>query len=105
MNEVTKLAIKFVSENWDKIDRNRIETIHTSKESFIKNIEKDYYTACWVVTEVMSWGAGKDYIKEYQVDNEEEIFVVKLNSKYFKTNFETYCLDECEPKYKTVMYF
>lgn len=105
MNEVTKLAIEFVSKNWDKIDRKRIETLHNTKEDFIKEIKEDYYTACWVLTEVMSWGADKDYIEEYEVDNEEEIFVVKINDKYFKINFETHCLDECEPKYKTIIYF
>lgn len=105
MNEVTKLAIKFVSENWDKIDLKKIESIDSTKEDFIKEIQEDYYTACWVLTEVMSWGADKDYIEEYRVDNEEGIFVVKINDKYFKINFETYCLDECEPKYKTIVYF
>lgn len=105
MNEVTKLAIEFVSKNWDKIDRKRIETLHNTKEDFIKEMKEDYYTACWVLTEVMSWGVDKDYIEEYRVDNEEGIFVVKINDKYFKINFETYCLDECEPKYKTIVYF
>lgn len=105
MNEVTQLAIKFVSKNWDKIDRKRIETLHNTKEDFIKEMKEDYYTACWVLTEVMAWGADKDYIEEYRVDNEEGIFVVKINDKYFKINFETYCLDECEPKYKTIVYF
>lgn len=105
MNEVTKLAIKFVSKNWDKIDLKKIETVHYIKEDFIKEIKEDYYTACWVLTEVMSWGADKDYIKEYEVENEEEIFVVKINDKYFKINHQTLCLDECKPKYKTIMYF
>lgn len=105
MDEVTNLAIKFVSENWNKIDRKKIETIHNTKEDFIKEIKKEYYTACWVLTEVMSWGADKNYIKQYKVENEDEIFVVKIDEKYFKINFETYCLDECEPKYKTIMYF
>ena len=105
MNEITKLAINFVSNNWDKINRQKIETIHTSKESFIKEIKEDYYIACWVLTEVMSWGADKNYIKEYQVESEDDIFVVKIQDKYFRINFETYCLDECEPKYKTVIYF
>lgn len=105
MNEVTKLAIEFVSENWDKIDRKRIETINNTKEDFIKEIQNDYYTACWVLTEVMSWGADKDYIEKYKVENEEEIFVIKIEDKYFKINYETYYLDECEPKYKTIMYF
>lgn len=105
MNEVTKLAIGFVSENWDKIDLKSIDYEGVSKKQFIKEIEQDYYTACWVLTEVMSWGADKDYIEEYRVENEEEIFVVKINDKYFKINYETHCLDECEPKYKTIMYF
>ncbi len=105
MNEVTKLAIEFVSENWDKINLKSIDYEGVSKIQFIKGIKQDYYIACWVLTEVMSWGADKDYIEEYRVDNEEGIFVVKLNDKYFKINFETYCLDECEPKYKIIMYF
>lgn len=104
MNDITKLAIKFASENWDKINQRRLN-INSTKECLIKEIEEDYYTACWVLTEVMSWGADKDYIKEYQVENEDELFVIKLNNKYFKLNYETQCLDECEPKYKTIMYF
>ena len=105
MNEVTKLAIEFISENWDNINLKSINYESVSKKQFLKEIKEDYYTACWVLTEVMSWGADKDYIEEYRVDNEEDIFVVKINDKYFKINFETYCLDECEPKYKTIMYF
>lgn len=105
MNEVTKLAVDFVSNNWDKINREKIETLKSSKKSFIKEIKEDYYIACWVLTEVMSWGADKNYIKEYQVESEDDIFVVKIQDKYFRINFETYCLDECEPKFKTVIYF
>lgn len=105
MNDISKLAINFISENWDKINFKLIKYEGISKESFIKEIEEDYYTGCWVLTEVMSWGADKDYIKEYQVENEDELFVIKLNNKYFKLNYETQCLDECEPKYKTIMYF
>ena len=105
MNEVTKLAINFVSENWYKIDKEKMEIVHNTKEAFIKEIKKEYYIACWILTEVMSWGADKDYIKEYEVENEEDIFVIKLNDKYFKINFETYCLDEIIPKYKTITYF
>lgn len=106
MNEVTKLAIEFVKNNYDNIDTVEFGLIK-SKEQLLKEIEEDYYTACWILTEVMSWGMkdDKDYIKEYQVENEDELFVIKLNGKYFKINFQTYCLDECEPKYKTVIYF
>ena len=105
-NEVTKLALEFVENNFDNINLEAVGSI-TSKKQIIKEIKEDYYTACWILTEVMSWGTkdGKNYIDEYKVDNEEEIFVIKLNDKYFKVNFETYCLDECEPKYKTVIYF
>ena len=105
MNEVTKLAIEFVSKNWDKIDLKKIESIHNKKEDFIKEVKEDYYIACWVLTEIMSWGADKDYIKEYKVENEEDIFVIKINNKYFKINHQTSLLDECKPKYKIVTCF
>jgi hypothetical protein len=106
MNKVTQLALKFVEDNFDNINLESVGTI-TSKKQILKEIAEDYYTACWILTEVMSWGMkdGKDYIKEYQVDNEDEIFVIKIDDKYFRINHETFCLDECEPKYKTVMYF
>lgn len=105
MNEVTKLAVSFVLKNFNKISLKRIDSEHYAKKSFIKNIKEDYYIACWVLTEVMSWGADKDYIKEYQVKNEEDIFAIKIDSKYFKINYQTFLLDECKPKYKIVTCF
>jgi hypothetical protein len=106
MNKVTQLALKFVEDNFDNINLEIIRSI-TSKKQILKEIAEDYYTACWIITEVMSWGMkdGKNYIKEYRVENENEIFVIKIDGMYFKINYETSCLDECEPKYKMVMYF
>ena len=106
MNEVTKLALEFVEVNYNNINLEKIDYIVT-KEQFLQEIKDDYYIATWVLTEVMSWGMKdrKNYIKQYEIDNEEGIFVIRLNDKYFKINFETYCLDECEPKYKTILYF
>jgi hypothetical protein len=106
LKETTKLALKFVEDNFDNINLEAVGSI-TSKEQILKEIKEDYCTACWILTEVMSWGTkdGKDYIDEFIVDNEEDIFVIKLEDKYFKINHETHCLDECEPKYKTIVYF
>lgn len=104
-NEVTKLALSFVEDHWQEINLEDIDLSGYTKNNLLKEIKENYCIASWVLTEVMSWGTEKDYIKEYVVENEEEIFVVKLDNKYFKINFETCCLDECEPRYKTTMYF
>jgi len=75
MNEVTKLAKEFVQKHFSLISLENLDIKDFTKSRLLKEIEEDYSTACWVLTEVMSWGMKDDnnYIKQYQVENEDGI--------------------------------
>ena len=44
--------------------------------------------AGWVITEVMKWGTPIDYIKEYIIENDDDKFIIKIDSRYFSLDYE-----------------
>jgi hypothetical protein len=102
-NEITKLAIGFIKDHWNELDRNRLNIIK-SKSEFIKEIGYNYETACWVFSELMKWATKKDYTSCYTVECENH-YVIKLNNKYFKWIHNKDIFEEVFPKEKTVIYF
>lgn len=105
MNKITKLAIEFIENHWQDIDLEKTELTSYNKQSFIKEVADEYYTAGWVLTEVMSWAFDEDYLQDYQVETEAEFLVLLIDNSYFKFDCDTCLFVEVEPKFKTVMYF
>ena len=104
MNKVQILAISFIENHWDEMDKKRLDLTET-KEEFLKLIQNDYHMACWVVTEAMNWGCEIDYGKEYLVEWQGDFSVFKIDETYFKYDSKTHTLIEVEPKFKQVIYF
>lgn len=83
-----KLAINFIENHFDEIDLNKCEWNVKSKKEAIKEIKKKDKLTGWIITEVMSWGTPIDYIKEYKVENDKDIFIIKIRQKYFALDYE-----------------
>jgi hypothetical protein len=105
MNKVTKLAVEFIENHWEEIDLKKVGISSHSKQSFLAEIVTNYYSAGWVLNEVMSWGLDIDYIKEYQVETEGAFLVLLIDNSYFRFDCKTHLFVEVEPKFKTIMYF
>ena len=103
MNPIQELATSFIQEHWDEIDKNQTE-IAKGKSTVLNFIKEDEEYASWIVCEVMNWGTPTDYLKPFVV--EADIFVIKINDKYFKLDDpKGELLVETFPKEKTVIYF
>ncbi len=103
MNSIQELAISFVKEHWNEIDKKATE-IENDLDLVLKLIKEDEEYAGWIVGEIMLWGTPTDYLKPYLV--EADIWVVKVNGKYFKcAKAFSNLLVEVFPKEKTVIYF
>lgn len=105
MDKIKKLAIAFINTHFSEIYLEELELEHYTKSKIIKEINKDYSFACWVVTEAMSWGTQKDYLAGYRVAHDGDFLVIEVDDTYFKFNRETHCYDEVEAKTKLVTYF
>lgn len=105
MNEITKLAVNFIENNFEEFDLKRVDLENHTKKQTLKKCKKEYWFACWVLTELMSWGLEKDYLKPYRVKHNGDFLVIKVNNMHFRINFETHCLDEVEAKTKIETYF
>lgn len=105
MNEITKLAVNFIENHFEQFDLKKCDLENYSKKQTLKECKKEYWFACWVVTELMSWGLEKDYLELYMVEHDGDFLVMKVSDMYFRINFETHCLDEVEVKTKIVSYF
>jgi hypothetical protein len=102
MNEITKLAVDFLNAHWDEINLEKCGIDDYSKEKLLKEVKKNYYDACWVVSEVMNWGCEKSYLAEYIIECEEWL-VIKIGDKYWKYDSDGFV--NAIPKTKTVLYF
>jgi len=105
MNAITKLAVEFIENHWQDIDLVKVELTKYSKQSLLKEVVEDYYLAGWVLMEVMSWGADKNYIDKYSIENRQDLLILLVDDKYFKFNPLTFLLEETKPKYKTIIYY
>ena len=105
MNTITKLAVNFIEKHFEEFNLKRCDLEDYTKKQTISQCKKEYWFACWVVTELMSWGLEKDYLNPYRIHHEEDFLVIKVNDTYFKLNRETYCFDEVELKTKLIHYF
>ena len=103
----------FVDKNWDKIDQKKCEIDKTTKEKFLKVVQKKPQDAMWFITEVMSWAMDKDYYEDLLFfpksgqETDEEFKVIKLNDKYIKIIWHNeekyyYSMTFTEPKTKTI---
>lgn len=105
MNAITKLATDFIKNHFEEFDLKRCDLENQTKNQVLNQCKKEYWFTCWIVTELMSWGLGKDYLQPYTVEHEGDFLVIKVDDMHFRINFETHCLDEIEVKTKTVSYF
>lgn len=100
----------FVDGHWDKINLEKAE-IEKSKEDFLNEVNTNFQTAMWVLTELADWCMDKKYLKELFVPLEEEcdFQVLKIKDKYFKMQWfgktGIYKVNFVEPKTRTVTYF
>lgn len=109
---ITNIISNFVKEHWDKIDVIRCE-LKQSKEEFLEEVNTNFQTAMWVLSEVSDWGlkGEKKYFEELYVKQETEtdFHVLKIEDKYIKMKWfhkeSKYKVDFIEPKTKTVIYF
>ena len=105
MKEITKLAVNFIKNHFEEFDLKKCDLEGYSKQQTINQCKKEYWFACWVITELMSCSLDKDYLKEYCVEHEGDFLVIKVVDMYFRLNYETYCFDEVQAKTKVVHYF
>jgi len=123
--EIVRLATKFVTDHWDNIDKINCEILQ-SKASFLHTIKDNLKSstnkvsiAGWVVSELMVWATSEvrngrkfDFQKQYRVENDNDLIILKIGKKYFKylhqntsENIESFTFVEIKPKYKRVLYF
>lgn len=106
MKPIQKMAINFINEHWDEIDKKKTE-IFVSKEKFIKEIKSNLHTAAWVITEVMSWGCEKDYIRPQLIEsNDEEAgWIIKVGRSYYRSIPTQELFKKVKPKVKKILVF
>jgi hypothetical protein len=81
-------AINFIENHFDEINIKECEWNVKTKNQAIKEIKKHDYMAGWVITEVMKWGTPIDYIKQYIIENDDDKFIIKIDSRYFSLDYE-----------------
>lgn len=81
-------AIDFIKNHFDEIDLKSVGWKVKTKESAIKQIKKSQKTLFWVISEVMTWGTGINYLKEFFVQNEDDLFIIKIDERYFYLDYE-----------------
>ena len=102
---ITGLAIRFVEEHWDEINLTKAQINHKQHE-FIEIIKTDYNIACWIISEVMSWGCNKNYLRQYIIEGDSDEHIIKVEDTYFRMSDNyNYNYVKVEPKFKTVVYF
>lgn len=107
---ITNLATKFIEEHWDDItnkDAKQLNYNQVSKDEMLEAIQNDYEIACWVISEIMSWGCKINYHEQYEVEtdpNTTHYGVIKIEDTYFMMS-DDYVYVKVEPKFKTVIYF
>lgn len=103
---ITDFAVNFLKNHWNEIQRVDAKYLAKDKLSQIKKVKEDYTEACWIISEIMSWGCVKDYLAEITVSayNDEKLYI-KIKNKYFMYNSTTCLFEEVMPKYKKVLYF
>ena len=105
MNEVTRMAIDFIENYFEKFDLKRCDLEGYSKKKAVSECKKEYWFSCWVLSELMSWSLEEDHLKKYVVEHEGDFLVLKIEDKYFKYSLQTYCFEETFNKTKIVNYF
>jgi len=105
MKEITKLSVNFIEKYFEEFDLKECDLEGYTKKQTISQCKKEYWFACWVITELMSWGLDKDYLREYRVDHEGDFLVIKVDDMYFKINFDTHCFDKVQAKTKISLLF
>ena len=96
-------AINFIENHFDEIDLKKCDWDIKTKEQAIREIKKNDYMAGWIITEVMSWGTPIDYIKQYEVKNDDDKFIIKVEGRYFSLDFENaHYFKEVLPKIKII---
>lgn len=87
-NILDLFAISFIENHFKEIDLKKCDWSIKTKEQAIEEIKKNDYMAGWIITEVMSWGTSIDYIKQYKVENDDDLFIVKVENRYFTLDYE-----------------
>ena len=109
MNEVQQFAYDFVKENWEKIDKKKVDLDTSTKAKTLKEIKKDETFAGWIICEVMDWGCDKNYLEQYEVPNEDFSvwrFGNKVKNKFYRlAEGKFHRLIESKQKFKMVTYF
>jgi hypothetical protein len=102
---IIDLATDFVQNHYDEVS-DTYKSDRETKEELMDDIIEDYYTASWVISELMHWTKDENqekYIDRYNVECDNTL-VIKIDNTYFKLNDDR-CFVKAEPKTKTVVYF
>ena len=87
MKILEEFAIDFIKNHFDEIDLKEVGWRVKSKEGAIRQIKKSTKTVNWVIIELMTWGTGFNYLKEFTVPNDAEYFIIKVKDKYFSLDY------------------
>lgn len=75
-----EFVLDYVKNHWDNINYNKID-ITDSKETFIKDVQQDFYLVTWFITEALDWGLIEE-IGNLIVNDEPLVY--HLNGKDIK---------------------
>ncbi len=94
-----KFAINFIKNHFDEIDLKRCSWDVKIKRQAIKEIKEKDFMAGWIITEVMAWGTKTNYIKPYEVENNDDLYLIKIGKKYFALDYDnSHCFKEVVAK-------
>lgn len=67
-------------------------------DDMLSSIKKNDSDAMWAFMELMTWGLGKDYCKDFQCGVLDEVFktpVFNIKDFYFVCDYDSWCIKEC----------
>lgn len=76
----------FVKEHISELKETYDKLGFKNEKDMLKHIKNNEEDACWAFQELMQWGLAKDYTKQYQVGNINDLWgtqVYKLFDKHF----------------------
>lgn len=105
--EVIKLTEAFIIDHFDEISKYD----GTSFCDLLDENKVDYHTSTWVITEMMTWGVKvepdskyKTYLESIRLPSEDD-FIININDKFFKYNYNENLFEEAHQKQKIVYYY
>lgn len=111
---MSDVATKFVWNNWDKIDFDKVDLEDTleCKNKLLAEIKTNVHDVLWIFTELSTWGMIKndmDLIEKYEFEtyDNNDYYILKFDEMYVKLEWvdKVATVKEVKPKTKTVTYF